>query len=311
VARVLSTVVVLALLAATAAAFVITEGAKLEKSPVAGTAVDSVFSPASVVPEKKNAHVRFRLRTRERLAVWIQDAKGHRVATLLSNRNAPRGSQFDLVWDGFSQSGVIFPDGLYKPVVKLERSHRTLVLPNPIRLDTKAPVITVRKVPHAIISPDGDGHNDVFRQAYRVSEPAHGILSVRGQRVEYTLGQKPTGQLIWNGKLGKPAKAVRPGMYVLRASAVDRAGNQSTPYPSAIVQVRYVTLARKRVVVAPGRRFFLRVSTDAPTVRWQLHGRSGVARAGTLRIRAPKKPGVYHLYVTAAGHSAVATVVVG
>jgi hypothetical protein len=46
-------------------------------------------------------------------------------------------------------------------------------------------------------------------------------------------------------------------------------------------------------------------------VRWQLHGRSGVARAGTLRIRAPKKPGVYHLYVTAAGHSAVATVVVG
>jgi hypothetical protein len=146
---------------------------------------------------------------------------------------------------------------------------------------------------------------------YRVNEPAHGILSVRGQRVEYTLGQKSTGQLIWNGKLGKPAKAVRPGMYVLRASALDSAGNQSTPYPSAIVQVRYVTLARKRVVVAPGRRFFMRVSADAPTVRWQLHGRSGVARAGTLRIRAPKKPGVYHLYVTAAGHSAVATVVVG
>ena len=56
---------------------------------------------------------------------------------------------------------MIFPDGVYKPVVKLERSHRTLVLPNPIRLDTKPPVITVRKTPHAIISPDGDGHNDV------------------------------------------------------------------------------------------------------------------------------------------------------
>ena len=50
-----------------------------------------------------------------------------------------------------------------------------------------------------------------------------------------------------------------------------------------------MTLARKRVVVAPGRRFFMRVSTDAPTVRWQLHGRSGVARAGTLRIRAPEE----------------------
>ena len=48
VARVLSTAVVLALLAATAAAFVITEGAKLEKSPDLRTHVDPVFSPASV-----------------------------------------------------------------------------------------------------------------------------------------------------------------------------------------------------------------------------------------------------------------------
>src|SRR5205085_10732066 len=39
VSRVLSTAIVLALLAATAGAFVITEGAKLEKSPIAGTKV--------------------------------------------------------------------------------------------------------------------------------------------------------------------------------------------------------------------------------------------------------------------------------
>jgi hypothetical protein len=310
VARVLSTAVVLALLAATAAAFVVTEGAKLEKSPIVGTRVDPVFSPSSAIPAKKNAHVEFRLRTRERLAVWIQDSDGRRIATLLSNRSAPSGTKFDLIWDGFSPSGLIFPDGVYKPVVKLERSHRTLVLPNPIVLDTKPPVITVRKTPHAIISPDGDGHNDSFREAYRVDQPAHGILSVRGQRVEFTLGQKLTGELIWNGKLGKPSKPVRPGMYVLRASAQDRAGNVSKPYVFAIVQVRYVALARQRIVVAPGKRFFLRVSTDAPTVSWRLHGRSGVARAGTLRLRAPKTAGVYHLYVTAAGHSAAATVVV-
>ena len=309
-ARVLSTAVVLALLAATAAAFVVTEGAKLEKSPIAGTSVDQLFSPLGADPETASAHIRFRLRTRERLAVWIEDSEGRRVAELLSNRNAPRGSKFDLVWSGFSPGGVVFPDGVYRPVVKLERSHRTLVLPNPIRLDTKPPVITLRKTPHAIISPDGDHHNDSFRVAYRVDKPAHGILSVRGQRVEFTLGQKLTGELVWNGKLGKPSKPVRAGMFVLRASAQDRAGNLSKPYVFAIVQVRYVTLARKRVVVAPGRRFFLRVSTDAPTVSWQLHGRSGVARAGTLRIRAPKSPGVYHLYVTVAGHSATATVVV-
>jgi len=311
VARVLSTAVGLALLAATAAAFVITEGAKLEKSPIAGTHVDPLFSPLSAAQETTTAHIRFRLRTRERLAVWIEDTDGLRVAELLSNRNAPRGSKFDLVWTGFSPGGVVFPDGVYRPVVKLERSHRTLVLPNPIRLDTKPPVISVRKTPHAIISPDGDRHHDSFREAYRVDKPAHGILSVRGQRVEFTLGQKLTGELVWNGKLGKLSTPVRPGMYVLRASAQDRAGNRSKPYVFAIVQVRYVALARHRIVVAPGKRFFLRVSTDAPTVSWQLHGRSGVARAGTLRLRAPKTAGVYHLYVTAAGHSASATVVVG
>jgi len=45
-------------------------------------------------------------------------------------------------------------------------------------------------------------------------------------------------------------------------------------------------------------------------VQWRLHGRSGVQRSGTLHFRAPRSKGVFKLYVTAAGHSAVTTVVV-
>jgi hypothetical protein len=45
VARVLSTAIVLALLAATAVAFAITEGAKLEHSPILRTRVSPIFSP--------------------------------------------------------------------------------------------------------------------------------------------------------------------------------------------------------------------------------------------------------------------------
>ena len=309
-ARVLSTAVVLALLAATSLAFVITESAKVEKSPIAGTEVTPVFSPTAAGEDKRVAHVKFRLRTHERLTVWIQDSRGRKISTLLPPRSVRAGTKFDLLWDGFTGGGVIDPNGVYKPVVKLEHSHRTFLLPSPIQLDTAAPKISVRKVPHAIISPDGDGHRDVFRAAYRINDDAHAILSVRGQRVEFTLGQKPTGELVWNGKLGRPSTPARPGAYVLRVSAQDRAGNVSEPYVFAIVQVRYVSLARKRVVVAPGKHFFLRVSTDAPTVQWALHGRSGVLRAGTLRIRAPKSPGVYHLYVTVGSHSAACTVVV-
>ena len=310
-ARVLSTAVVLALLAATAAAFAITEGAKLTKSPIAGTQVTPLFSPKARDAAYQTATVRFRLRTRERLTVWIQDSHGRKVATLLTTRTARAGTTFHLGWDGFSPGGVIDPDGSYQPVVKLLRSHRTIVLPSTIVLDTIPPVITVKKIPHTIISPDGDGHRDIFRAPYRINDHAHAILSVRGERVLFTLGQKPTGELIWNGKLGKPPSPVPPGQYVLRVSAQDRAGNVSKPYVFAIVQVRYVTLARTRIVVAPGKRFFVRVSTDAPTVQWRLHGRSGIARAGTLRIRAPKSAGVYHLYVTVGSHSAVAAVVVG
>ncbi len=216
------------------------------------------------------------------------------------------------MWDGLDDSGALEPDGVYKPVVKLERSHRTIVLPNPIRLDTVPPKIVVRHPLYPVLSPDGDHHGDIFRVHYTVNEPAHGILYVDGTRVAFTLRQKLAGELVWNGRLKKDGvlRPARPGRYVLSVAAQDRAGNISKPYPFAIAQIRYVALARPRIVVKPKQRFAVRVSTDAPTVHWQLHGRTGVERRGTLRFRAPAKKGVYHLYVFVGSHAAQSTVVV-
>jgi hypothetical protein len=309
VARVLSTAVVLALLTATALAFVITESAKLEKSPIMGTKVTPLFSPSGVGP--KTADVIFRLRTTERIEAWIEDRKGNRVRDLQSPRTFEHGSRLDLVWDGFTDNGVLVPDGVYMPVVKLLRSHRTIVLPSEIKLDTKPPVITVHHPQYPILSPDGDGRHDSFTVPYRINERAHAILSVRGTRVEYTLRQKQVGEVHWNGKLGKPTpRAVRPDRYLLTVAARDEAGNESKPFPFAIAQVRYITLARDRVVVRPGGKFALRVSADTPSVGWTLHGRTGTQRTGTLRFTAPKSAGVYRLYVTAGTHAALCTVVV-
>jgi hypothetical protein len=308
VARVLSTAVVLALLTATALAFVVTESAKLERSPIMGTSVTPLFSPSGVGP--KSADVVFRLRTKERIEAWIQDSKGNRVRLLQAPRTFTRGTQLDLVWDGFTDSGIVVPDGVYMPVVKLLRSHRTIVLPSEIRLDTKPPVITVRHPQYPILSPDGDGRRDSFTVPYRISEHGNAILFVRGTQVEFTKCCKQVGELHWNGKLGIPPRPVRPGRYLLTVAARDEAGNQSKPYPFAIAQVRYITLARDRVVVRPGGKFFLRVSADTPTVHWTLHGRSGTQRTGTLRFTAPKSAGVYRLYVTAGTHAAKCTVVV-
>jgi hypothetical protein len=310
VARVLSTAVVLALLTATALAFVITERAKLEKSPILGTNVTPIFSPNGVDPKLKNADVKFRLRTSERIEAWIQDSEGNRVRVLQAPRTFKHGSRLDLVWDGFTDNGTLVPDGVYMPVVKLLSSHRTIVLPSNIRLDTKPPEITVHHPQYPILSPDGDGRHDSFTVPYRITERAHAILAVRGTRVEFTKSQKQVGELHWNGKLGVPPRPVRPGRYVLTVAAQDEAGNQSIAFPFAIVQVRYITLARNRVVVGLGGKFALRVSTDVPSVRWTLHGRSGTQRSGTLHFTAPKSVGVYRLYVTAGSHAALCTVVV-
>src|SRR5262249_37326444 len=225
-----------------------------------------------------------------------------------SNRAVRPNARIDLVWDSITSSGLAVPDGVYHPVVKLLRSHRTIVLPSDIRLDTRAPVITVHRPQYPIISPDGDGHADVFRIPYRVNEAAHAILLMRGRQIVFTRGRKETGLLVFTGRSnGKP---LPPGRYVLAAAAQDTAGNRSKGFPFAIAQIRYVQLARKRVVVPPGGRFALRVSTDASSVRWFLRGRSGVQRRGTLHFRAPRKAGVYHLYVSVGSHTAVCAVVV-
>jgi hypothetical protein len=174
-------------------------------------------------------------------------------------------------------------------------------------------VITVKHPQYPLLSPDGDGHRDTFPIHYRLNEPANVILSVRGRRVLLKRGQKTAGEIVWNGKVRNSQHQLvraRPGRYLLTISARDTAGNVSKGFPFAIAQVRYLTVARQRVVVPPGARFALRVSTDAPRVSWRLNGRSGVQRAGTLHFRAPKTAGVYRLYVFAAGHAARTTVVV-
>jgi hypothetical protein len=307
VARVLSTAIVLALLAATAGAFALTEGAKLEHSPLYGTRVDPIFSPAGQT--KKVAHISFRVRPREHVEVWIEDAKGRKAATILPGRTVPAHTRLNLVWTGLTDSGILLSDGAYMPVVKLLRSHRTIVLPNPIVLDTTPPKVTVKHPQYPILSPDGDGHADAFAVHYSIDEPAHAILLVRGTQVLFTHTSKQTGELVWRGRL-KDGSRARPGRYLLSIAARDVAGNVSKGIPFAIAQVRYITLARTRVVVRPGARFALRVSTDAPSVRWKLHGRSGVEPRGTLHFRAPKSVGVFQLYVTAGTHAARCVVVV-
>ena len=240
-----------------------------------------MFSPNCAVPcslGSGSAVISFKLRTRER-------ARGLDPARLDPRRDArlrpgvparPKRLSFD--WSGVAGAGTLFPDGTYKPYVKLERSHRTIAIPSPIVLDTKPPVITVK---HPRLPGDLAGRRRPRRRRPR---------SVPGERA----GARDPARRLAAGRPDLPPAAAR-GRSSGRASSarrrvrrrpagtcctsrrLDVAGNASKPYPFAIVQVRYVVLARPRVTVSPGARFAIRVSTDAPKVRWRLNGRTGVA----------------------------------
>jgi hypothetical protein len=303
---VLSTAFCVALLAATAGAFALTQGAKVELIPIYRTHVDKVFSP-SCKCSTNVAKIDFQLRNPDHLTVWITH-DGQRVRTLVPGRTYGRG-HIALEFDGKDDSGITLPDGDYKPVVHLGNDHRTIEIPSTIVLDTKPPVVRVRHRIYTHISQDGDHHDDAFVIHYKVSEPAHGILIVDDHQVEFTLDKPLSGKLTWNGRIDD--RLVRPGNHVLQISAQDAAGNRAKPFPFAVVTVRYIQVGRTRVLVKPGAKFALLVLTDAPRFDWLFNRGRGTARRGTLRLRAPVVPGVYRLYVQAAGHSAKALVVVG
>jgi hypothetical protein len=302
---VLATACLVALLGATAAAFAMTNGAKLEPSPILLTTPPVVFSPACNCDTALTS-IDFRLRRSERLTVWVTH-DGTRVRTLVTARTFPRGL-VQIPFDGISEEGITLPAGTYRAVVRLGQAHRTIALPYPISLDLSPPAV---QAPHRVyrhISPDGDGRKDFFAVPYRLSEPGHAILVVDGRQAVVTPSAARRGVLRWDGRVD--GRVVAPGNHVLRISASDLSGNRAKPFPFAVVQVRYVTLGRDRVLASPGGRFAILARSDAAQVTWRFKGRSGVAQPGTLRFKAPRKPGVYRLYVSSGGHSDRALVVV-
>jgi hypothetical protein len=293
---------VIALLGASAAAFALTEGKKLQKTPITGTGLDrKLFSPVCGC-SKDHVTIRFRLRKPERLTVRIR--RGDAVVDTLVEDKAYRAGWVRLAWDGIQANGIAVDDGSYLPSVHLESERRTIVLPNPIEVDTVAPKVLGAQPKPLLLSPDNDGRGDLLTVRYRTSEPAHGVLYVDRKQVVYA--RFAGAPLRFFGKVrGTP---LAPGPHPLTFAAEDAAGNRSTPQRIGTLTVRYVTLARSLVSVGPGERFYIRVSADAKRVEYRFAGRSGSARPGTLVLRAPKKVGTYRLYVSVGSHADVARV---
>ena len=266
------------LLGATAAAFVVTERLKLEPSPITHVFVTKVFSPTCECDTDLGV-IAFRLRRANRVTLSIAD-KGRRTIRTLVGPIARHRGEFSATWDGRDADGAVVPDGVYRPLVHLR--HRTILMPNVIRVDTTPPRIRVHSVAPRVLVP-----GKRLRVRYSLSEPAHAYVFLNGRKI--VVGRST--QQLW--KVEWPVRA-RPGRYYVTVAARDVAGNLSDATKPVLVIVPMRVLTQS-VHVKPKRRLSVRLDTDGRAYHWQLAGGEGFASARTLVLRAPKKAGRYAL----------------
>jgi hypothetical protein len=299
-------VVVVFLLGGTAAAFAVTQGLKLERSPVLSPRITKTFSPVCDC-DREDALVDFKLRKSDNVTLEVVDGGGDVVRTLFRDRRFPAG-RLDAGWDGRDDAGLVVPDGDYRPRVRLADAHRTIVFPNEMKVDTVKPRIEHFAVSRRVFSPDGDGRADGVSVAYELSERGRVRLFVNGKLRARKRGQAPTGAVQWYGRFrGHP---VRPRLYRLELLAVDEAGNRSKRVFAGPVRVRYVELGLDTIRARAGTRFGVRVHTDARSYTWLFARGRGRSSARYLVLRAPRKAGGYRLFVGARGRGDSARVVV-
>lgn len=224
------TLLALALLAGTVAAFTYTEALKLETKPVGRANFDRWLSPVCDCPSE-TARLRFRLREPKRLDVTVADADGERVRVLESGVRHPVG-RVRLRWDGRDDAGQVVPDGAYRVRVRLRDERRTIVIPVDVNVDTTAPRVRVLRVSPTLVKYGGE-----LRVGYRSNEPARPILSVDGTEVvRGELRGAGRRTLVWPAVVdGTPLAA---GIHTVSLAVQDRAGNVSTPTASVAILVR-------------------------------------------------------------------------
>jgi hypothetical protein len=208
------------LLAATAAAFLITQNLKQQKSPIYATKVTKLFSPVCRC-QTNSAQIRFRLRHADQLTVTIIDTHGRAARTLIRNQ-AVRPGPIHLRWNGKLNNGRQAPDSVYHVLADLTDADRSITLvANPIQLDTQPPRIRITRT---LLRPH------VLELRYRLSKPAHALLYVAQQRIVYTRRQPLTGTITLIFSALSPRHLIGP----LFLAAEDAAGNHSPPQPTNV-----------------------------------------------------------------------------
>jgi hypothetical protein len=263
---------VLALLTATTASFALTEALKLELSPVTAPRFDKLFSPTCAC-ETSVARLSLRLREPATVDAGLVDEDGDAVRTLATDVKRRKG-RIAFEWDGRTDAGDVVPDGRYRLRIHLDEQRRTIVIPNPIRVDTAPPELELLTRPQRAFSPDGDERNDRIRFLYSATERSQPLLFVDGAlALAGTIRPPGKARILWGGDFG--GDLAEAGVRRLWLRARDRAGNLSDPAGPLVVRIRYVELPVRVLRARRGGTVRFRVVTDVASFRWELRGRKG------------------------------------
>jgi hypothetical protein len=334
-----------ALVAATVAAFFITQHLKVSTPLLAGfpKPVPGVINPVGGVVcsrvDHRQMQISFYLKHRsDEVDVYIVDQSGAIVRTLASGVHMQGGAhpvRRLFIWNGREDSGRIAPDGTYYVRVALIRQGRTVTIsgssgPEPVEVKTTPPAPVVRSaVPHLIpsgssmsvtITYAGNEHRGGTVRIYRTD------LSGKPRLVKSFLTPWKGQRAIWDGKIrSRPAGA---GTYLVGLDVTDAACNtghfpaQLPPAPGttagAGVTVRYLAAQPPLDSVAAGSRAVVYVDSRRRPYRWWLYRpgtrkplASSHASSFTLQIPVPRaRPGLYELRLRSGAHSTTVPLVV-
>ena len=164
------------------------------------------------------------------------------MSTLVRKRREPAG-RVSYTWDGRDNVDRIVAEARYRPRVQIERNGRTIVLPNPIRVDTTAPRIRiVARLPTGLLArrrrSARSHHGQLRGRRAGAGDDARRRAAARAEPVPTARGQ---ARLVrprrWascaTGDLRSSASCRRPGRQPVREDACGAgAGSGTSSFPA-------------------------------------------------------------------------------
>ena len=223
------------LVAATLAAFFVTQRLKQSSRLVQTLAVTHYYSPHL---KFKRASIRIRLTRRaDDATVSILGPDGDPVRRLVANRHYARHAVIQLLWNGRDDAGRIVPDGIYKIRVSLRHQGRSVTLLDEIHVDgtPPRPIVRVQKPgggsgPLIFPLPGGGPVRFTLRDPGAVGTPVFRVYRTDLPKAR-GVARLPAGPGAkggtWDGSVARDAggPAPPPGVYVIVARVSDRAGS--------------------------------------------------------------------------------------